>query len=411
MAAEQIAFRITYASVWTADGADPSAKAERILRDARILAAVRGFDGESTTLLLPVTGDGSVVALDADDGLRFDLSADDLGRLFAASGLSLNLGLTDDALGEVDAELEQQFGEAFEQLDGVDDEDDLTGAGMPDEDLLAPDPVRVTEFSRRGPWAARMTAQLLDTPVDYLEDGTWSVFCYHTDRAHGAVSGGASDLPVIEVNVPHDGEAWVEVTGPHGRSAMFWPNAEQFTRPVLPLDSITRPASVEVYRRMLSEVDGAREELAQLGMGDVDADAVLRACLPEALGGVEGSHARLRALVVAFGMPDSLVSAGLDETGGGRRFFPQGWPRTVSDIMVGGIVEATSLVHRDRPVVRFARFLRKRPVLNAALSTAELAAGVSLSWGRSRVGRGIGILLVLDAAADLALWIVRIRRR
>ena len=93
-----------------------------------------------------------------------------------------------------------------------------------------------------------------------------------------------------------------------------------------------RAEVAEVRAKVLSSTalsQQTRAKLAQLGMGDVDADAVLRACLPEALGGVEGSHARLRALVVAFGMPESLVSAGLDETGGGRRFFPQGWPRTV----------------------------------------------------------------------------------
>lgn len=407
MAAQQIAFQVTYASAWAADGEDPSAQVEQILRDARVLAAIRGFDGQAATLLLPVTEDGTVVALDADDRLRFDLSASDLGALFSASGLSLRVGLSGDALDEVDAELEEQFGHAFEQLDDDDDPTDAEDGG-----LLAPHPVRVTEFSRRGPWAARMTAQLLDTSVDYLEDGTWSVFCYRTDRAHGAVSGGGSDLPVVEVNVPQDGEAWVEVTARHGRTAMFWPNAERFTRPVLEVGTITEPASAEVYRRMLTEIDGAREELEQLGMADaVDSDAVLRACLPEALGGVVGAHARVRALAAAFGMPDSLVSAGLDEKGGGRRFLPQGWPRTVTDIMLGGVMEATSLVHRDSPVVRFARFLRKRPVLTAALSTAELAVGVRLSWGRSRIGRGIGILLALDAAVDLVLWTVRMRRR
>lgn len=414
MAAEQIAFQITYASVAAPGGADPTAAAERILRDARVLAAVRGFDGQAAALLLPVTEDGCVLTLDAGDGLRFDLSASELGALFTAYGLMLHLGLVDDALDEVDAELEQAFGEAFEQLDGGAEEQDLTGLGIregEEADLFAPDPVRVTEFSRRGPWAARMTAQLQGTPVDYLEDGTWSVSCYRTDRAHGAISGGTSDLPIIEVNVPRDGEAWVEVTASHGRSAMLWPNAERLTRPVIPLDSIAQPATTEVYRRMLSEADGAREEIAQLGIDDVNADAALRACLPEALGGVTGAHARLRALVLAFGVPESLVSAGLDETGGGRRFVPRGWPRMVTDMMVGGVVEATSLVHRDRPVVRFARFLRKRPLLSAALSTAELAAGLSLARSRSRTGRGIGLVMLLDAAADLALWIVRIRRR
>ena len=44
-------------------------------------------------------------------------------------------------------------------------------------------------------------------------------------------------------------------------------------------------------------------------------------------------------------------------------------------------------------------------------STAELAAGVGLGRGRSWIGRTVGILLVIDAIVDLAIWTVRIRRR
>jgi hypothetical protein len=391
-----------------------------MLREERVLAAVRGSEGGTATVLLPITEGADVVALDDGGLLRFDLSAARLGALLAAQGLTLRLGLADDApdaaddaLGQVDAELEQEFGEAFEQLD--DAADDLPGFGMPDAGdagLFAPDPVRVAEFSRRGPWAARLTAQLLDTPVDYLEDSAWSVYRYRTDRAHGAIAGGRSDGPVIEVNVPPQGEAWVEVSGPHGRAAMFWPNAERLTRPVLDPDSISVPESAELYRRMLQEIDGAGDELAELDMGSaVDADAVRRACLPETLGGVAGPDARVRALVLAFGVPRSLVAAGLDDTAGGRRFAPQGWPRTAGDVVMGGLVEFASLTDRGRPAVRFARFLRKRPLLGAALSTAELALGVALGRGRSRAGRGLGILLVVDALADLVLWTLRIRRR
>ena len=420
MSAEQIAFQITFASVDSGDGSDPLERTERMLREERVLAAVRGSEGGTATVLLPITEDAAVVALDDGGLLRFDLSAARLGALFAAQGLTLRLGLADDApdaaddaLGQVDAELEQEFGEAFEQLD--DAADDLPGFGMPDAGdagLFAPDPVRVAEFSRRGPWAARLTAQLLDTPVDYLEDSAWSVYRYRTDRAHGAIAGGRSDGPVIEVNVPPQGEAWVEVSGPHGRAAMFWPNAERLTRPVLDPDSISVPESAELYRRMLQEIDGAGDELAELDMGSaVDADAVRRACLPEALGGVAGPDARVRALVLAFGVPRSLVAAGLDDSAGGRRFAPQGWPRTAGDVVMGGLVEFASLTDRGRPAVRFARFLRKRPLLGAALSTAELALGVALGRGRSRGARGLGILLVIDALADLVLWTVRIRRR
>jgi len=420
VSAEQIAFQITFASVDSGDGSDPLESTERMLREERVLAAVRGSEGSTATVLLPITEDAAVVALDDGGLLRFDLSAARLGALFAAQGLTLRLGLADDApdaaedaLGQVDAELEQEFGEAFEQLD--DAVDDLPGFGMPDagaEGAFAPDPVRVAEFSRRGPWAARLTAQLLDTPVDYLEDSAWSVYRYRTDRAHGAIAGGRSDGPVIEVNVPPQGEAWVEVSGTHGRAAMFWPNAERLTRPVLDFDTISVPESAALYRRMLEEIDGAGDELAELDLGSaVDAAAVRRACLPEALGGVVGPDARVRALVLAFGVPHSLVAAGLEDTALGRRFAPQGWPRTVGDVVMGGLVEFASLTDRGRPAVRFARFLRKRPLLGAALSTAELALGVALGRGRSRVTRGLGILLAIDALADLVIWTVRIRRR
>ncbi|MDQ0613489.1 hypothetical protein QF046_001130 [Microbacterium sp. W4I4] len=417
MSAEQIAFQVTYTSVESGDGSDPTSAVERILAGERVLAAVREFDGDAVIALIPVTEGGDVVALDAEGRLRFDLSESALVALFADEGLTLHLGYADDGLDDVDAALEEEFGEAFEQLDEPTDEpDDLNGFGMPsdadDLELFEAEPVRVAEFSRRAVWAARLTAQLLDTDVDYLEDGTWSVYRYRTDRVHGAISGGRADGPIIEVNIPQHGDAWVEVTSPHGRSAMFWPNAEQHTRPVLDIDTIGMPESAELYRRMLTEADGTREELASLAMGDaVDVDAAMGACLSETLGGVVGADARLRAFVGAFGVPASLIRAGLDEQDAGRRVVARGWGPTVGGIVLGGLVEMTPLTRRDRPVARLARLLRKRPVLGMSLSTAELAAGVALSRSRSGLGRGIGILLVIDAVADIAIWIVRILRR
>lgn len=417
MSAEQIAFQVTYTSVESGDGSDPTSAVERILAGERVLAAVREFDGEAVIALIPVTEGGDVVALDAEGRLRFDLSESALVTLFADEGLTLHLGYADDGLDDVDAALEEEFGEAFEQLDEPTDEpDDLNGFGMPsdadDLELFEAEPVRVAEFSRRAVWAARLTAQLLDTDVDYLEDGTWSVYRYRTDRVHGAISGGRADGPIIEVNIPQHGDAWVEVTSPHGRSAMFWPNAEQHTRPVLDIDAIETPESAELYRRMLTEADGTRDELASLAMGDaIDADAALGACISEALGGIVGADARLRAFVGAFGVPASLIRAGLDEQDAGRRLAARGWGPTVGGIVLGGLVEMTPLTRRDRPLARLTRLLRKRPVLGMSLSTAELAAGVALSRGRSGLGRGIGILLVIDAVADIAIWMVRILRR
>lgn len=424
MAAEQIAFQITFASVDSADSADPRGRAERILREARVLAAIRGDDDDVPTLLIPVTENAQVLALEEDGRLRFDLSAARLEALFAGEGLTLHLGIldahdapdgeedTDEVLEAVDAELEEEFGEAFHRLEEVGDDLPDFGAWEDGDALITQEPVRVAEFSRRGPWAARVTAQLLQTPVEYLEAAAWSVYRYRTDRAHGAVSGGGADGPIIEVNVPQRGEAWVEVTGRHGRTAMLWPNAERLTRPVLDIGAIAVPESAELYRRMLSVVDGAQDELDELRLGDeVDADAVRRACLPEALGGTAGADARLRAVVAAFGVPSALVDAGLDATGGGRRFVPRGWSRTAIELVLGGLVEVAPLVHRDRPVVRFARFLRKHPAVGAALSVLELMAGARLAAARSRLGRGVGVVLVIDSAVDLAVWVVRIRRR
>lgn len=419
MSAEQIAFQVVYAAVESTDGADPTASTESLLREQRVLAALRPFAGDELVVLLPVTDTGSVVALAADGKLHFGLDSARLVELFAEQGLTLHLGIGDDALEEVDAELEQEYGDAFEQLDDpARSPEELSGFGMTadadefTDDLFEPEPVRVAEFSRRGPWAARVTAQLLNTTVDYLQTGTWSLYAYRTDRAHAAISGGRADLPIIEVNIPASGELWVEVTAPHGRSGMFWPNAERLTKPVLDIDEIAVPASADVYRRMLAEADGAREELVELGLGDgVDLETAMRACLPEALGGIAGEDARLRAFILAFGVPASLITAGLDDRSVGRRFAPRGWMRVIGGVLLGGLAETTPLTRTDRPLHRISAFLHARPLLGASVSLTELAAGVALGRSRSGLGRGLGVLLVIDALADFALWAVRLRRR
>ena len=70
-----------------------------------------------------------------------------------------------------------------------------------------------------------------------------------------------------------------------------------------------------------------------------------------------------------------------------RGFAPRGWGRTAGDFLLGGILETTPLTRHDRPVARFARYLHKHPLVAAAVSTGELAAGVALAGGRSRFGR------------------------
>lgn len=450
MSEEQIAFHVAYASVDARNGEDPTAEAEGILRAERVLAAFRGFDGDEAVLLIPVTDGEAVVALDADDRLRFDLTVEQLRALFTAAGLTLHLGLDEDALETVDAELDEEFAAAFEQLDdAAASPEDLAGFGMPDDADAADDElaetdfamssVHVAEFSRRGPWGARLMAQLLGVEVDYLEAGEWSAYRYVTDEPHATVAGSAADHPIIEVNVPGDwGGAWVEVTARGGRAGMFWPNAERLTRPVLDIGALAVPESAEVYRRMLTEADGTAEQLLVLAQGDpLDHDAAARACAPEALGGTAGERERLMAFVAAFGVPDALVStvltqgssaaadAGTDEAaepdaGAGdtldlvtapQRFAPAGWPRTLGGLLVGGIGETFPLIRRETPLARATAFLRARPRLGAAVGYGELAAGIAAVRARSPLMRGVGVLLVIDAVVDLAVWARRMRSR
>lgn len=415
MSEEQIAFHVSYALVESAEGDDPTAVASELLRAERVLAASRGSDGGEAVFLIPVTESGAVVSLDADDRLRFDLSALALQQMFDDAGLTLHLGASDDALEEVDQELDEQFGAAFEQLDDpAAASEDLGGFGMPDsvdDDGFAVQPVTVAEFSRRGPWGARITAQITGADVEYVETETWSLYRYATGGTHLALASGRADHPIIEVNLPEHGEAWIEVTA-DGGTGMFWPNIERFTQPLLDVDTIAVPQSAEVYRRMLLEADGTGDELRGLRLGvALDIDAAVRACAPEALGGTVGELERIGAFVAAFGVPASLVAAGIDGNGAGQRYAPRGWPRTVIDLAVGGVAELTALTRRERPLARAARFLRERPALGAAISVAEFTAGVAAGRSRSAATRGIGVLMVCDAIIDLTIWVRRSRDR
>lgn len=414
MSEEQIAFHVSYASVQSPTGEDPTAVASELLRGERVLAASRGFDGDGAVFLIPVTESGAVVSLDADDRLRFDLTALELQQIFEDAGLILHLGTSDDALEEVDQELDEQFGTAFEQFDDpAAASEDLAGFGMPDSgdgDGFAVQAVTVAEFSRRGPWGARITAQMAGADVEYVEADAWSLYRYATGQAHMAVSGGRADEPIIEVNLPERGEAWIEVTA-DGRTGMFWPNIERLTQPMLDVDAISVPESAEVYRRMLVEADGTGDELRGLRLGDaLDAEAAMRACAPEALGGTAGELERIGAFVASFGVPASLIAAGLHGTGAGQRFSPRGWLRTVADLAVGGVVELTALTRRGRPLARAARFVGERPTLGAVISVAELTAGIAAARTRSRFGRILGVLMVVDSIVDLLIWARRSRQ-
>ncbi|MGX1695779.1 hypothetical protein ACWIBQ_10425 [Microbacterium keratanolyticum] len=409
MPAEHVAFHVVYVSIESAAD-DATATAERILRDERVLAGVRAADGGDALALIPVTEDGTVIALDAEGRLRFDLSDRRLREAFAAEGIILRLG--------VDERADDPGDGGPLSPDPSDSVDDFAGAEEIPAHLLAePEPVRVAEFSRRSAWAARITAQLIGAPVHYRESGTWSLYRYATDRAHMALSGSRADGAIIELNIPQRGtmqydEAWVEVTSPASPTGMFWPNSQRLTRPVLDVSTIAVPESAELYRRMLVEADGTQDELAGLSGGvGVDQVAALRACTPEAIGGVPGEVERLRAFLTAFGVPSELIDAALAEEPGGEVFTGRGWGQVIGDLLLSGWSETVPLTRRQRPLVRAARWVRQRPLLGAAISTSELAGGVALTRSRSKVARGFGVVLVIDALIDLVIWAVRMRRR
>jgi hypothetical protein len=258
-----------------------------------------------------------------------------------------------------------------------------------------------------------------DTDVDYRERGDWSLLQYRTAEAHSVVTGDGADAVVIVLNVPHRGDAWIEVASTNGDTSWFWPNIERDTRPVLDVESIAVPKIADLYRRMLSEADGSLDELAALDLGaDVDLATAYRACAPEAVGGIQGRDARLRAFITALGAPDELVdiALGADDTADAddrtaRRFGARGWPALAKDVFVAGLGEALSLTKRDRPLARFTRALNRRPALGMAISTAELTAGAAMTRSRSRLVRVVGVFVVIDAVVDLAIWVARWRLR
>lgn len=117
------------------------------------------------------------------------------------------------------------------------------------------------------------------------------------------------------------------------------------------------------------------------------------------------------AFIRAFDVPSELVEAAFESQTKGRRFHPRGWASLIGELLVGGISEASALTRRQRPLMRIENAVRARPLLGAALSAAELTAGVALGRGRSRLGRVLGRFLIIDALVDMVIWVVRLRRR
>ncbi|MGF6821711.1 hypothetical protein M2317_000597 [Microbacterium sp. ZKA21] len=382
-----------------------------MLSTLRVLSAVRDASAAwqehaEALLVIPLTDDGAVLTLTDDDTVATTLAVDALRAAFADAGL--NLSLAADAPAAVIPAGFEEFEAEF--ADGP------AGAGVEPADgseSFAPIPVRVAAFSHRGPAVARLLAEANRTTVVHVEEGEWSLQRFRTsDPTAGWVSSSA-ELPVIEVNRTDDGETWVEVSAGAG-TVPFWPDAERDTQPVLDPDAITVPETVEVYRRLLTEGDGSRDELAELAtLTRLDVDAAHRGLIAEALGGVVGTDERHRAFLAAFGIPDALIDQAFDdaEERGVRRFEPVGWPAAVWNTLVAGVGELAPLPRRNTFFQRAAAAIRRRPVLGLALSTGELTFGL---WAARRLpgaAKAVGLLAIVDAIGGIAVWITRLRRR
>ncbi len=393
-----LAVQLSFASVDRGDGSDPRADAADVLRTLRVPAAVRdataAWSGQEAVLAVPVTEDGRVLSLDADDRIVATLTGADVRTAFADAGMTLWLTIDDDA-------------DAAVPLHPAVEPD-------PDEVLaeeLSPALVRVDSFSHRGPAMARVTAQLQRASVEYREEGVWSMQSFSTADPSTLELASGADLPVIELSRTADGGSWVDVTVGSG-TVPFWTDAERDTQPVLDLDAITVPETAEFVRRLLIEGDGTRDDLRELAAAvDLDIDAAHAALVAEAFGGVVGSEARQRAFLAAFGVPDALLDAAFGEAASSsQRIAPAGWGVALREILIDGVSSLTPLTRRDRPLARIDRALQARPVLGMALSATELTAGAVLTRVRG-IGRVLGILLIADAVIDLVIWVVRARRR
>ncbi|WP_175985832.1 hypothetical protein [Microbacterium tenebrionis] len=407
--------QLSYASVDRGDGSDPRAAATEVLRSVRALAAVRDAtiawgDADEAVLLIPVTDDDQVLTLTDEDTIATELTIGSLRDAFADAGLNLWIdGGESVDFDEFEAEFTADEESAVEHVDEDlpdEDEDDL------DPELFEPQPVDVAAFSHRGPVAARFLAEVNGTDVVHAESGTWSLQRFRTTEPTGAWPSSAAELPLIELNRTGDGGSWIEVTARANETVPFWTDAERDTLPVLDIASIAVPETAEVYRRLLAEGDGTRDELEVLGArGVVDVDAAHRALVAESLGGVVGSEARLRAFLAAFRIPAGLIDSALSaQIPVGQRFAPSGWIAAIGESFLSGIGESTPLTRRETPWARVVRFVRARPAVGLAVGAAELVSGAVLARRRG-VGRVAGILLIVDAVADLVIWAMRLSRR
>ena len=407
---DEFGVRVSYASVDRGDRSDPRPAARDVLSTLRVLAAVRDaaapwHEDAEALLVIPLTDDGAVLTLSADDTIVTTLSVDALRAAFADAGLRLGFA-ADGPAAEIPPGFEE-FEAEFADASGAETEHVESADG------LEPMPVQVAAFSHRGPAVARLLAEANRTTVAHIEEGDWSLQRFRTaDPTAGWVSSNA-ELPVIEVNRTDAGDTWIEVSAGSG-TVPFWPDAERDTQPVLDLDVITVPESAEVYRRLLTEGDGGRDELIELAtLTSLDVDAAHGALIAEALGGVVGTAERRRAFLAAFGIPDALIDRAFDaaDEPDVRRFEPVGWPRAVWGTLVAGLGELTPLTRRNTLFARAAAAIRRRPALGLALSAGELTFGL---WAAGRLrgaAKGVGVLAIIDSFGGIAVWVARLRRR
>ncbi|WP_226532488.1 hypothetical protein [Microbacterium paraoxydans] len=402
---------LSAASVDRGDGSDPRSQAHDILAGLRVPAGVRDagdeWDDHSEALLaIPVTDDGQVLTLTGEDRIATTLSVTDLREAFRAQGLSLWLesGIDPDDDGLETEDLDDLVDENGEE-DPEEVEDEL------DSPFVLPT-VRVCAFSHRGPAVARLLSSMRRMAVDHQESGEWSLQQFETSEPTGDWTTSRAELPVIELNRV-DGDAWIEVTAPKGGPIPFWIDAERGTRPVLDLEAIRVPETLEICRRLLAEGDGSRDELLEIAATvRLDVDAAHRALMPESLGGVVGAEARQRAFLAAFGIAPDLIDAAFDGRVArpNRRFLPLGPWATLRETAIAGVGEFTALTRRDRPIARLGQAVRRRPTVGLSLALAEFGAGMWLTSRASGRGKSVGVLLVVDALIDVAIWITRIRR-
>lgn len=345
-------------------------------------------------LSVPLTDDGAVLTLSPQDTIETALSMDDLEAALAEEGLVL---ATDDGFLETSAAVDEGEPEPRSEIATASFE-------LPT--------VQVSVFSHRGPAVARILASVGRMTVDHRESGEWSLQQFETSEPSGGWTTSAADHPVIELNRA-DAAVWFEVTAAGRRPVAFWPDEERDTRPVLDVEAIRVPETAEIYRRLLTEGYGSRDELQEIAdTVRVDVDAAHRAVIPEALGGVVGAEDRQRAFLAAFGVAPDLIDVvfGGAAAPAGRRFTPMRWWPLVRETVIAGVGEFTPLTRRSRPLARWGDAVRRRPLWGLALALGEFAVGVALTSRGRGAARPLGVLLVIDAVIDGVIWITRIRR-